>query len=126
MKLLVDTHVILWGLNEPHRISGPAAAAMASSRNQCFVSFASLWELAVKIRKGRLSAQENLPQLIAANPQLTFLPITVDHCWRVRQLPRLHGDPFDQLLIAQALSEEMALVTHDRAMSAYGVPIIAI
>jgi PIN domain nuclease of toxin-antitoxin system len=98
---------------------------MASSRNRCFVSFASLWELAINVRKGRLSVQENLPQLIAANRQLTLLPITVDHCWRVRQLPPLHGDPFDQLLIAQALSEGMSLVTHDRAMSAYGVPIIA-
>ena len=126
MRLLIDTHVVLWGISEPRRISAPAAEAMASPRNQCFVSFASLWEIAIKIRKGRISIRDDLPELIRANQQLALLPIRVDHCWRVRQLPRLHGDPFDQLLIAQALSEEMTLVTHDRAMSAYGVPIIAV
>jgi PIN domain nuclease of toxin-antitoxin system len=125
VRLLIDTHVVLWGLNEPRRIAAPAARAMASPRNQCFVSFASLWEIAIKSRNGKLAADDDLPKVIEANRQLTLLPITLEHCWGVRRLPRLHGDPFDQLLIAQAMSEDMTLVTHDRAMSAYGVPIIA-
>ena len=125
MRLLLDTHVLLWGLSEPTRISPGASAAMASRQNQCFVSHASLWEIAVKARKGQLSVQEDLPGIVDANPLLSLLPITVVHAWGIRHLPRLHGDPFDQLLISQALCEGMTLVTHDRAMGQYGVPILA-
>jgi PIN domain nuclease of toxin-antitoxin system len=125
VRFLLDTNVVLWGLNEPDRISAAAAQALASPRNECFVSLASLWEIAIKVRKGQLAAQEDLPAVIEANPQLRPLAISVDHVWRIRLLPRLHGDPFDQLLISQALIEGMTLVTHDRAMADYGVPILA-
>jgi PIN domain nuclease of toxin-antitoxin system len=125
LRLLIDTHVILWGYNEPERVSRSASRAMASTQNRCFVSVASLWEIAIKARKGQLSTHDDLPTRIAADPQLTLLPIAVEHAWRIRQLPRLHGDPFDLLLVSQALVEQMTLVTHDRAMAAYGVPIVA-
>lgn len=125
MRLLVDTHVILWGYNEPARISRAALAAITSAQNECFVSLASLWEIAIRARKGRLSAPDDLPEQIRANPQLKLLGITAEHTWRVRQLPSLHGDPFDQLLISQALCERLTLVTHDRLMANYGVPILA-
>ncbi len=125
MKLLLDTHVVLWGYSEPERISQPAKRALESAENESFVSLASLWEIAIKARKGQLSPPDDLPAIIAADPQLTLLPVTAEHVWRVRQLPRLHGDPFDQLLVSQALSEQMTLVTHDSAMVAYGVPIVA-
>jgi PIN domain nuclease of toxin-antitoxin system len=125
LKLLIDTHVVLWGYNEPERISKTASRAMASSQNQCFVSLASLWEIAIKARKGQLSAYDDLPARIEANPQLVLLPILIDHVWRIRQLPRLHGDPFDLLLASQAMTEQMTLVTHDRAMAQYGIPTLA-
>ena len=125
MKLLLDTHVVLWGYSEPHRVSQTARRAIESAENDCFVSLATVWEIAIKARKGQLSPPDDLPTVIAADPQLTLLPITVEHAWRVRRLPRLHGDPFDQMLIAQALTEQMTLVTHDRAMADYGVPILA-
>ena len=125
MRLLIDTHVILWGYDEPERISKLASRAMASTQNECFVSVASLWEIAIKVRKGQLSTHDDLPARITANPQLTLLPIASEHAWRIRLLPRLHGDPFDLLLISQALVEQMMLVTHDSAMAAYGVPILA-
>jgi PIN domain nuclease of toxin-antitoxin system len=124
VRLLVDTHVILWGFNEPARVSRAALAAITSPRNDCYVSLASLWEIAIKARKGQLSAPDDLPERIQANPQLKLLGITAEHAWRVRQLPRLHGDPFDQLLISQALCERLTLVTHDRLMANYGVPIL--
>lgn len=125
MRLLIDTHVVLWGYNEPERISKSASRAMASAQNECFVSVASLWEIAIKARKGQLLAHDDLPARIRANPQLTILPIGVEHACGVRKLPRLHGDPFDLLLVSQALVEQMALVTHDGVMAAYGVPIVA-
>ena len=124
MRLLLDTHVFLWGLNEPDRISRAASAAIASPQNRCFVSLASLWEIAIKARKGQLTAQDDLPALIEASSHLRLLQITPEHAWRVRRLPRLHGDPFDHLLISQALCEEMTLVTHDRAMRDYGVDVL--
>jgi PIN domain nuclease of toxin-antitoxin system len=122
---LLDTHVVLWGYSEPDRISKAALTAFTSTQNECFVSLASLWEIAIKARKGRLSPPNDLPEQIQANPQLKLLGITAEHAWRVRQLPRLHGDPFDQLLISQALCEGLTLVTHDRLMANYGVPILA-
>jgi PIN domain nuclease of toxin-antitoxin system len=100
-------------------------AAITSTRNDCFVSLASLWEIAIKARKGQLSPPSDLPERIRANPRLKLLSITAQHAWRVRQLPRLHGDPFDQLLISQALCEGMSLVTHDRLLGNYGVPTLA-
>jgi PIN domain nuclease of toxin-antitoxin system len=124
VRLLLDTHVVLWGFTEPDRISTAAREAMASRQNRCFVSLASLWEIAIKTRKGQLSAQMDLPGLIEANQDLRPLPISVEHVWRVRRLPRLHGDPFDHLLISQALCEDMILVTHDRAMGDYGVDVL--
>jgi len=125
VRLLVDTHVVLWGYNAPARISKAALAAITSRQNECFVSLASLWEIAIKARKGQLSPPDDLPEQIEKNPQLKLLGITAEHAWRVRQLPRLHGDPFDQLLIAQALCERLTLVTHDRMMANYGVPVLA-
>ena len=125
MRLLLDTHVVLWGYSEPERISQSAKRAIESEENESFVSLASLWEIATKARKGQLSPPDDFLSLIAADPQLTLLPITAEHAWRIRRLPRLHGDPFDQMLVSQALSEQMTLVTHDSAMAAYGVPIVA-
>jgi PIN domain nuclease of toxin-antitoxin system len=124
VRLLVDTHVILWGYSEPTRVSRAALAAITSRQNECFVSLASLWEIALKARKGQLSPPDDLPEQIRANPQLRLLSITAEHAWGVRKLPRLHGDPFDQMLISQALCERLTLVTHDRLMANYGVPVL--
>jgi len=76
-------------------------------------------------RKGQLAIDDDLPHQIERNRDLTLLPILAEHVWGVRRLPRLHGDPFDQLLVVQAMQEDMTLVTHDRKIGAYGVPIIA-
>ena len=124
MKLLLDTHVVLWGLDQPERLSAGARAAMTAPSNRAFVSVATIWEIAIKTRKGQLNSRPDLPDWIEANPDFELLPITPEHAWRVRELPRLHGDPFDHLLIVQALCEGMTLVTHDRAMAQYGVPIV--
>lgn len=125
MRLLLDTHVVLWGYDAPNRLSRAALAAIDAPDNECLVSLASLWEIAIKTRKGQLSPPDDLPARIEADPRLRLLPVTHEHAWRIRSLPRLHGDPFDQMLLSQTICERLTLVTHDRAMSAYGVPIIA-
>ncbi len=120
MKLLLDTHIILWGLFDPDQLSVDETTALRDPGNQIFISTISLWEIAIKMRTGRLKAPDDLPAIISANPDFEVLPILPAHVWRVRLLPRLHGDPFDHLLIAQAACEAMTLVSRDRWMAAYG------
>jgi PIN domain nuclease of toxin-antitoxin system len=126
LRLLVDTHVLLWGINEPERVPRDVAAAMASRDNQTYVSVVCLWEIAIKKRLGKLTAPDNLPEVVERHPDFRVLPISAAHAWRVRTLPMLHGDPFDHLLIAQALVEDMTVVTHDRVLRRYGVSTISV
>ena len=124
MKLLLDTHILLWAFADPDRLSDTETAAIASRDNQVLVSVASLWEIAIKARAGRLDVADDLPARIAREPRLGLLPVKPEHAWAVRDLPRLHGDPFDHLLIAQAQTENLTLVTRDREMSRYPVAIL--
>lgn len=126
MKLLLDTHVLLWGFTEPDRLPATVDEMIRSPDHEIFVSAACLWEIAIKMRSGRLRAPPDLPQKIANDPDYQLLPILAEHVWRVRELPGLHKDPFDQLLIAQALVEDMTIVTHDGIIMRYGVSTIAI
>jgi len=126
LRLLIDTHVLIWGINQPDRVPPSVAAAMASPNNSTFISAVCLWEIAVKTRLGKLHAPDNLPDVVGRNPDIRILPITAEHAWRVRSLSALHRDPFDQMLVAQALVEDMTIVTHDPIIARYGVPIIAV
>jgi PIN domain nuclease of toxin-antitoxin system len=126
LKLLVDTHVLLWGINEPRRVPIAVAHAMGSPHNETYVSVVCLWEIAIKKKLGKLAAPDDLLEQVERHPDYKVLPITAAHAWRVRTLPPYHRDPFDQLLVAQALTEQMTVVTHDRSISRYGVPILAV
>lgn len=126
MRLLLDTHVLLWGIAGDDRLSPETARLIRSAESESFVSVASLWEIAIKVGIGKLGAPDDLPALIEADPDFSVLDVTADHVWRVRRLPRFHSDPFDHLLIVQALAEDMTIVTHDRMMGRYGVPIIVV
>jgi PIN domain nuclease of toxin-antitoxin system len=126
LKLLLDTHVLLWTISTPERIPVAVRRAIAAPGNSAYVSVVCLWEIAIKVRKGRLEAPDNLPAVIAGIPHFTILPVSAEHAWRVRQLGLLHRDPFDHLLVAQAQIEEMTVVTHDREIERYGVPVLAV
>ncbi len=123
MRLLVDSHVLLWWFEGADRLSTTVSAALADSGNDLIVSAASLWELAIKQSQGRLSVTVDLGQH-AREQGFQELPVTGQHAAAVRELPLLHGDPFDRMLIAQARFEGLTLVTADRAMSRYDVPIL--
>lgn len=126
MRLLVDTHVLLWGIEGDRRLSPAARQLIEAPENDSFVSVASLWEIAIKVRIGKLSAPEHLPDLIASNPDFGLLDITAGHVWRVRALPLHHTDPFDRLLVAQAVAEDMTLLSHDQRLALYDVPLILV
>lgn len=123
MRLLLDTHALLWWLLDDAAL--PAAPRRAIERAEAvFVSAASVWEVAIKQRLGKLPeltlGVAELPALIRDS---RFLPLAVDdrHAAAVAALPLHHRDPFDHLLIAQALAERLTLVTRDRQFAAYGV-----
>lgn len=124
MRLLLDTHAFLWWVGADRRLSRKARSAVGAGRNECFVSLATAWEIAIKASLGSLrvdaSLERFLPDQIAANG-FQPLPIDLRHTARVATLPFHHRDPFDRLLVAQALEEELAVVTADPVFAEYGV-----
>ena len=127
MNLLLDTHVLLWWLGDPDKLRAPARKAIADPRNSVYISATSAWEIAIKIATGKLSvppdASSWLPQAVHAS-HFTPLPITIEHALGVEHLPRHHADPFDRLLISQAVAEHLTLVTADPQLEPYGVPLL--
>jgi PIN domain nuclease of toxin-antitoxin system len=123
LRVLLDTHVLLWSLDEPDRIGRAAQLAFRTEVTKVVVSVISLWEIAIKRRLGHLDAPENLPQVVVGMGH-QILDVGADHAWRVRTLPRHHGDPFDRLLVAQAQIEDLPLVTHDRILERYDIKVI--
>lgn len=122
MTLLLDTNALLWAVREPERLS--AAAVDAIHTAAAVVSLASYWEIAIKQAIGKLDVDG--PRLAdwAEQQGIGLLAIKADHVWRTRDLPPLHRDPFDRLLVAQALCEGLTVVTSDALMARYGVPIV--
>lgn len=127
MRLLLDTHVLIWCLMQPHRLAPPVRAAIEGPQNEVALSAVVAWELAIKSAGGKLklSAESVRAWLLPAieKTSFTWIPITMDDALRTEELPWHHRDPFDRLLIAQALGG-YTLVTHDRRLAAYGAPLL--
>ena len=119
MKLLLDTHILLWVMRDASELSAQARAMIARAE-EVYVSSISLWEAAIKSSLGKLPVAP--VRLEAAALQAGFRPLAVTwvHALAVHGLPLLHRDPFDRMLIAQAISEPMHLLTSDAALAAYG------
>lgn len=124
MIALLDTHALLWWLFDDPRLGGSAREVMADPASVVFVSAASVWEIAIKRAAGKLSAPDDVPEQID-DAGFERLPVGFDHAERVGTLPLHHGDPFDRLLVAQALVEGATLVSSDRRIEAYDVPRLA-
>ena len=127
MKLLLDTHALLWALAEPRRLSPQASALIKSPANEVVVSAASAWEIATKFRLGRLPGAEPIVAGFAAHLstlRAEELPIRSIHALRAGSFVMDHRDPFDRILIAQALVEGMTLVNVDAKFAPYSVPIL--
>ncbi len=121
---LIDTHVLLWWAVSPDTLSDDARVTFASGRNALLVSHASLWELNIKISRGKLTIPESVETLLQRT-RANALPISMKHIARVRELPHHHGDPFDRMLIAQAQCDQLTVVTRDRDIQRYDIPVIA-
>ncbi len=125
MKLLLDTHILLWVMQDAPQL-GRAARRLLGAAEEIHVSSVCLWEAAIKSALGKLRV--DLDVLDERLDQLGFTPLAVSwaHARRLRQLPLLHGDPFDRMLVAQALSEPLHLLTHDAALAPYSELVIVI
>ena len=124
MRVLLDTHAFLWWIADSRRLSGRAYRAIADEEHDISVSAASAWEIATKHRLGRLPSAEALTYDIGARiarQGFHEMSITVDDASRACALPQHHRDPFDRMLIAQALSRNLALVSSESLFDRYGV-----
>ncbi len=122
MRLLLDTHVLLWWLAD-REISAGSRRAIADPTNDVAVSAASAWEISIKKALGKLVAPDDLEEQIQAGG-FTPLPIRIDHAIAAGALPRHHDDPFDRMLIAQARTEQLTLVSRDDRFRDYDVVLL--
>lgn len=123
MRLLLDTHVAIWALVSPELIPERIAGLIADADNEVFVSAASIWEIGIKFALGKASAPPfSAKEAVSYFAQAGFitLPVTALHAAAVEDLPPLHADPFDRLLVAQAITEPLRLISHDAKVAAYG------
>lgn len=131
MRFLLDTHLLLWGIAEPDRVPVRARQLADDPGNEVFVSAAAIWEIAIKFARNRgrtddmpISGSQALAMTEGA--EIELLDITPDHAAAVDGLPLLHGDPFDRIMIVQARSEDMILLTIDKALGAYGDCVLVV
>lgn len=123
MRLLLDTHTLIWAIDALPQLSPEAARLIADRGNLLVASDVSLWEFAIKVSIGKLTLSSSLPDTIQRirSHRITWLPINHDHLLRLAELPYCHRDPFDRLLAAQAIVEGATLLSADPAFDNYGV-----
>jgi PIN domain nuclease of toxin-antitoxin system len=124
LNLLLDTLVYLWWLRDDRSLAVAARETIADPASVVYVSAATIWEAGIKIALGRLDiGKADLVEEVGAN-QFEHLPITAEHAWIAASLPRHHDDPFDRVLVAQALSESLVLVSRDPKLDPYDVKLL--
>lgn len=123
MDLLLDSHALLWALISPEKLSPKSAAEIRNPARAVFYSAASVWELEIKIARGKLSLPDNWTDALARAGFLE-LAIGATHAVAAARLPWHHQDPFDRMLIAQAQTQGLRLVSRDRFAATYGVPLL--
>jgi PIN domain nuclease of toxin-antitoxin system len=124
MRYLVDTNVLIWRQTDARRLSRDADAILGDQESRLFVSMVSFWGLAIKHSIGKLGFEPMLAYESARAQGLRILPIGIQHVVASCALPFHHNDPFDRMLVAQAIIEGLIIVTGDSTMAEYGVPVI--
>lgn len=124
MKLLLDTHALLWILAAPEKLPAGVQRAVQSAENEVYASVASAWEIAIKVALRRLEFDVHALEGALAASGIQGLGINLKHTARVAGLPPHHRDPFDRMLVAQALCDSMTLVSRDRELAKYGVSLL--
>jgi PIN domain nuclease of toxin-antitoxin system len=126
MRYLLDTHVFKWLDNESSKISSRAHALMADRNNQLVLSLVSVWEIQIKVQLGKMNLRTQLSAVVEDQQrinQIELLPVSLEHILFLDNLPLHHRDPFDRILVAQAVSEGLTLITRDSHIEQYNVKI---
>jgi PIN domain nuclease of toxin-antitoxin system len=121
VRLLLDTHVFIWAISDPERMTARLRQAVTAPESTVFVSAVSVWEIAIKRALGRLDFPLEELDSVLARAGFEHLPINAGHAIAAGGLPRHHADPFDRMLVAQSRAEGLTLVSEDAAITAYGV-----
>lgn len=124
MKLLVDAQALIWAVDDPSKLGGQASEALQDVSNDLMLSAGTVWEIAIKVGLGKLSLSVPYRQWMSqsvADLGMTLLPITIEHADAQSSLPGHHRDPFDRLIVAQAMVEQLVVISNDRNLDAYGV-----
>jgi PIN domain nuclease of toxin-antitoxin system len=122
-RFLLDTHVLIHWAIDPRRIRDTTRIGIGDGRSIVFVSAASAWELSIKLMSGKLNAPSDVGKLLRDN-RFSELPVSIAHGQAINELPLHHRDPFDRMLIAQALCERLILITNDSEIQKYEVPVL--
>jgi PIN domain nuclease of toxin-antitoxin system len=123
VNLLLDTHAVLWWLNDDPTLSETARAAISDPENTVYLSAVAVWEMRIKEGIGKLDLPDDFKEVLDGQA-FSNLPVTVDHAHTIAGLPAIHRDPFDRMLVAQAVVEGMTIVTRDRRIAEYGVDVL--
>lgn len=127
MRILLDTHAFLWWVTDDEQLSRRARRLLGDGKNEVFFSAASAWEISIKSSLGRVAlpddAERYVPKQLEQNA-FEALPVRLQHALRVGALPDIHRDPFDRLLVAQALIEDLTLLSRDRHLASYSVRVV--
>jgi PIN domain nuclease of toxin-antitoxin system len=124
MRLLLDTHTFIWFDSQPVQLSDTCRSMLADQNNSLFLSIASIWEMQIKCQAGRLNLRLPLSRLIdeqLQNAGLEILPVKAQHVYELQNLPDVHRDPFDRIMIAQAIVEKMSFMSKDSVLGGYPV-----
>jgi PIN domain nuclease of toxin-antitoxin system len=127
MKLMLDTHAFIWWDSEPAKLSSQALALCQDPANQLLLSVASVWEMQIKLQLGKLTIRIPLADVITHQQQtnnVDIVPITLTHVLTLDGLPSYHKDPFDRLIIAQAMVEGIAVISNDPMFAHYPIKLI--
>ena len=125
MKILLDSHIALWWLDDVPTLSTRVREMIADPDNTVFVSIASLWEIAIKQSIGKLELRKSLEESLYVSA-IEVLPISQQHTYSILHLPHIHRDPFDRMLIAQAHYEQMTLITRDKRLAEYDCEVMVV
>ena len=127
MKAILDTHALLWLVDSPEKLPEKVISLCENENNELFISIASFWELSIKISIGKIQLGDDaltaLKQWCYKN-SVTILPISISHCNQIQTLPFHHRDPFDRLIIAQAICEQLTAITIDEQFLKYDIDVV--
>lgn len=122
MEILLDTHILIWHLTNNHRLSKEKSALIENPNNKKYISIASLWEITIKNSLGKLEIDIPLKKMIPK--EISLLDLTISHLEVLQQLPFHHKDPFDRIIISQAISENLFLMSEDGNFPSYEIELI--